>query len=264
MLALSLVIMISSLINFIRNLWCDNMNERLCGFFQNLQMQMGKNLKLSINNNRSTMLSVKWEPHQTKVSIHKMFLDAPDSIKTALALYLTRQHKVISPSIKAYIEGNLAHVNHSHLVKEQKLDLQGKHFQLQKIYDTLNTCYFNNELQLRITWFGHPIARSRRRLSLGLYYNFLKLIKIHRLLDDPIIPEYVIEYVIYHEMLHAVCPPYIDERGFNRAHGSNFKRRESQFIHYGKAKAWLKAHQKNFFLFQRNVKNGWSQQMGKY
>ena len=53
-------------------------------------------VQLKINNNRSTMLSVRWEPDCTKVSLHQMFLNAPTNIMQDLACYV-RQEQETSP-----------------------------------------------------------------------------------------------------------------------------------------------------------------------
>ena len=159
------------------------------------------------------MLSVKWEPDCTKVSLHRMFLLAPQNIMEELACYLRREINIISPSVKAFIEYNLQKLDYSNQLDLNKLKSQGNVYNLQHLYRELNREYFNEKLDLHITWFGKPTQRSRSRVTFGLYHDPLRLIKIHRRLDSPAFPDYVVSYVIYHEMLHHVCPSYVDERG---------------------------------------------------
>ena len=83
---------------------------------EQLKIGAGIKLRLKINDNRSTMLSVKWEPDCTKVSLHRMFLQAPQNVMQALACYLRGEHKKIAPSIKAYIEDNLQKLDYSHQI----------------------------------------------------------------------------------------------------------------------------------------------------
>ena len=228
--------------------------KKLVHFFQNLERK-GIKLHVKINDNRQTMLSVQWEPNQTKVSLHRMFLTAPQNIMQALACYIKREHKAISPDIKAFIEARRLELDYSHIIDRDTLDTKGSAFDLMKIYRKLNKTYFKNSLDLGITWFGSSFIRNRSRCSLGLYYDTLKLIKIHRLLDNPLVPYFVIEFVVFHEMLHAVCPAYIDERGIHRAHGAEFKKHEESFYCYKEATDWIRKHQMNFFLF-RGRSNG--------
>lgn len=212
-----------------------------------LEQTSKKKLKVKINDNRSTMLSVKWEPDCTKVSLHRMFLEAPRNIMEELACYLRQEKKIISPSVKAFIELNLQKLNYSHQLDADKLNCQGNVYNLKQMYHELNDEYFQGKLDLRITWFGKPNQRNRSRVTFGLYHDPLRLIKIHRLLDSPTFPDYLVSYVIYHEMLHNVCQAYVDEKGMNRVHSKEFKIQERNFRHYGLAQSWIKEHKA--FLF---------------
>ncbi len=104
-------------------------------------------------------------------------------------------------------------LDYSHELDLSKLQTLGKVHDLKAIYDDLNKDYFDNALKLHITWFGKTQSSKRSRIVFGLYYDPLKLIKINRLLDQTLFPDYVVSYVIYHEMLHYVCPAYVDEKG---------------------------------------------------
>jgi hypothetical protein len=216
---------------------------------QNLDNRSGKKLKLKINDNRSTMLSVRWEPDCTKVSLHRIFLEAPQNVMQALACYIHQEDKSIAPTVKAFIEDNLKKLDYSHLLDRKKLYSQGNVYNLQQMYNDINREYFDEELNLYITWFGKPSVRNRSRVTFGLYHDPLKLIKIHRLLDSPSFPEFLVNYVIYHEMLHNVCPAYVDEKGVNRIHSKEFKKREMEFEHYEQAQVWIKEHQERLFAF---------------
>lgn len=214
---------------------------------EQLERVSGKKLKLKINDNRSTMLSVRWEPDYTKVSLHRIFLRAPQNVMQALACYLKQEDRIIAPTIKAFIEDNLKKLDYSHQLDKRKLYSQGHVYNLQHIYNDINKEYFNNRLNLYITWFGNAIQRNRTRITFGLYHDPLKLIKINRMLDSPSFPDYLVSYVIYHEMLHHVCPSYVDEKGLNRVHSKEFKERESQFRHFDLAQDWIKKNQSYLF-----------------
>jgi hypothetical protein len=216
-------------------------------FQRQLQHRAGSKLKVSINDNRSTMLSVKWESDCTKVSLHRMFLKAPHNVMEELACYLRRESKIIAPSVKAFIADNLKKYDYSHLLNRRKMHTQGSVYNLQKIYDDLNREYFGEKLDLSITWFGKPHQRHRRRVTFGLYHDTLRLIKIHRMMDSPAYPDYLVSFVIYHEMLHHVCPAYVDEKGLHRVHSKKFKEREKLFRYFDLAQHWIREHQGYFF-----------------
>ncbi len=216
-------------------------------FQEQLENQAGIKLHLKINDNRSTMLSVKWEPDCTKVSLHRMFLQAPQNVMQALACYLKGEDKKLAPSIKAYIENNLQNFNYSHELDFAKLQTQGQVYDLKKIYCDLNQEYFNQRLNLYITWFGVRRRRICKRVTFGLYHDPLRLIKINRLLDNQHFPTYFIAYVIYHEMLHHVCPAYVDENGYKHIHSQAFKEHEKRFKYFKEAQQWIRDNQGYLF-----------------
>lgn len=220
-------------------------------FQKDLQRQLehgsGSKVQLKINNNRSTMLSVKWEPDCTKVSLHRMFLEAPGNIMQQLACYVRQEQDDISSDVKAFIEDKLQKLDYSHTLDVSKLYCQGNIYNLQKIYKALNEEYFRTKLKLNITWFGKPFIKNRNRLTFGLYHEPIKLIKIHRLLDSPSFPDYVVAYVIYHEMIHHICPSYYDKNGFHRVHTKEFKEQELKYKYFDLAQKWIQDHSDYLF-----------------
>lgn len=214
-----------------------------------LEHRSGLKLKLKINDNRSTMLSVKWEPDGAKVSLHRMFLNAPQNVMDALACYLKREDRTIAPTVKAFIEDKLQKLDYSSQVDQAKLYSQGHVYNLQQIYNDINEEYFDGKLKLYITWFGKANRRSRSRVTFGLYHDPLRLIKVNRLLDSPSFPYYLVAYVVYHEMVHHVCPPYFDANGQHHIHTKEFKEMEAQFRYYDLAQEWIKNNKSNFFFW---------------
>ena len=216
-------------------------------FHRQLEMSAGMKLNLKINDNRSTMLRVRWELGCTKVSLHRMFLHAPQNIMDELACYLNRAHKKLAPGIKAYIEAHVQKMDYTHELDLTRLETKGRIYDLEAIYHSLNYEYFDGTLQLHVTWFGDKWRRRRKRITFGLYNDPLRLIKIHRILDEKTVPDYVVSYVIYHEMVHNVCPAYVDENGFKHIHSRAFKEREKKFKYFVQAQKWIKEHQNELF-----------------
>lgn len=218
-------------------------------FQEYLQRLLGNKLLLKINDNRSTMLSVKWEPDCTKVSLHRIFLNAPQNVMEGLACYLNRTDSSIPKSVKHYIELNLKTLDYSHALDPAKLSTQGNCFDLKALYDKINNEYFGKTLDLSITWFGTSSqSRKRSRLTLGLFHDQLKLIKVNRFLDAMTIPEYLVSFVIYHEMLHFVCPSYIDSKGLHRIHSKEFREKEEQFRYFNQVQRWIQENEMQLFV----------------
>ncbi|HEY2811622.1 MAG TPA: hypothetical protein VGJ00_09575 [Rhabdochlamydiaceae bacterium] len=128
----------------------------------------------------------------------------------------------------------------------------GEHYDLQSIYEKLNARYFNDQLDLNITWFGSPHRKVKAQRILGLFDFQSRLIKIHRLLDHPRFPPYFISYIVYHEMLHSVLPPLRKIRGRRAVHHGKFKEREKVFADYERARDFEKQNHKLFFSARDN------------
>ncbi len=218
-------------------------------FQEHLQRLLGNKLLLKINDNRSTMLSVKWEPDCTKVSLHRIFLDAPGNVMEVLACYLSQKKDSVPKEVRNYIEESLKTLDYSHKVDRSELYTTGDCFDLEELYDQVNHEYFSGSLNLLITWFGKKrVSKSQRsRLTLGLFHDQLKLIKVNRFLDTQTIPEFLVSFVIYHEMLHHVCPSYVDAKGTHRIHTKEFKAKEEKFRYFDAVQQWMGENQNALF-----------------
>jgi predicted metal-dependent hydrolase len=80
---------------------------------------------------------------------------------------------------------------------------------------------------------------QQSRTILGHYDASHHAIAISRRLDRAEIPAYVVEYVLYHEMLHIKHP--VEHKGTSRRiHTRSFQQEEKLFVKYQEAKAYLK------------------------
>ena len=107
------------------------------------------------------------------------------------------------------------------------LPARGRHHDLEEIFHGLNHRFFQDQIFLpRLGWSHH---NSRR--VLGHYDSGHATIVISRKLDSPSVPRYVVEYVVYHEMLHIRFP--VERRGQRRViHSREFREAEKKFPHY--------------------------------
>ena len=80
---------------------------------------------------------------------------------------------------------------------------------------------------------------KRSRTSLGHYDPAHHSITISRLLDSLQVPRCVVEYLVFHEMLHIKYPT--ERRGPRRiVHSRNFRAEEKRFPQYEQARLGLK------------------------
>lgn len=222
--------------------------EIMTRFCDDLAASVTKKLHVRFNNNRSTMLSVSSDRNQIRLSLHRMFLNAPPHVREALKKYLRggRHNDGSQVAIRAFVEENLRKLDYSHVVDNKDLCSKGDAYDLQEIYDRLNAKYFQGAVRLRITWYGQ-VRKRRRNLTFGLYDHPLKLIKVHRQLDNPDVPLYVVEFVVYHEMSHHMQPTRLDGKGVLRVHHRDFKALEKRFDEYAVAEQWIRGNKEGLF-----------------
>ena len=77
-------------------------------------------------------------------------------------------------------------------------------------------------------------------------------IAISKSLDTLDTPRYVVEYVVFHEMLHIAHPTkHVNGRRYN--HTADFKRDEQKFAYYEESERWI---ERNVRKLKRNAKKG--------
>ena len=116
---------------------------------------------------------------------------------------------------------------------------KGRFFDLRAIFDKLNSRYFDNRLQqYLIVWGRKRRLRPKNEIVFGSIQEEDRVIRIHPLLDRAFVPSWFLEYVIYHEMCHAVVPDEFDAQGRRIVHHAAFYAVERQFRWFRRAKAW--------------------------
>ncbi|MEJ2111671.1 MAG: hypothetical protein P8Z37_17530 [Acidobacteriota bacterium] len=112
---------------------------------------------------------------------------------------------------------------------------RGVHHCLQKIYGELNQKYFNGQIDVRRIGWG----RRRGQDRLGHYDPIHHTIMLSPVLDSPDVPPFVVRYIVYHEMLHAVFG-INSRKSFHRHHPREFRHAEISYPDYDRAREFLK------------------------
>jgi len=111
----------------------------------------------------------------------------------------------------------------------------GRCHSLREIYQELNDRYFNNQIEINRIGWGFRKSRAR----LGHYDPVHHTITLSPLLDSAAVPRYVVCYILYHEMLHAIFEA--DSSGWlQRHHPAEFRRAEKAYPDYAKARKFLR------------------------
>ena len=188
-----------------------------------------RKLEVKFHPYRSLRHTIQRTPFQISVRISDRLQHAPPYIlKIVVHLLLSRIYKkpadghmrrvyreycnTVYPQISAPVKGYYS---------------QGKHFDLRMRFDYLNRTYFQD--QLSVEHIGWSKRSSKRRL--GFYDKTRNLLVISRMFDHPRVPPEVIDFLIYHEMLHIKFPA-VEKNGRRVIHSIEFKAAERQFPDY--------------------------------
>ncbi|MCA1901154.1 MAG: SprT-like domain-containing protein [Candidatus Hydrogenedens sp.] len=99
---------------------------------------------------------------------------------------------------------------------------QGEFYDLRYFFNKLNHEYFENHLTNNIFWSKSKFKKRARGYLLG-YFNWNSLtVYISQLLDSNLIPEEVLEVIIYHELVHAFI--FTQQSIYEKPHGLEFKK----------------------------------------
>jgi hypothetical protein len=116
---------------------------------------------------------------------------------------------------------------------------KGRFFDLGAIFDKLNAKYFRNRLRgYTIVWGRKRKQRPKTYMVFGTIQEEDRIIRIHPLLDRSFVPTWFLEYVVYHEMLHAMVPDEYDASGRRLVHHDKFLEKERRFHWFRRAKNW--------------------------
>lgn len=205
---------------------------------QRLSRELSLPVRLSVTDNRSTMVSFRRSPSALRLRVHHMFLDAPERVVRAIADYAGRGSKSAGPVLDEFIRGRqpLIRVDDR---REGELNPRGRYFDLQAIYDRVNCEHFGGRIHAKIGWGRMPGRRRRKSIRLGVYDHQMREIRIHPALDRPEVPAFFVEFIVFHEMLHQLFPS--PARSGRRVHHPRaFRERERTFPFYEAAIRWEK------------------------
>jgi len=110
----------------------------------------------------------------------------------------------------------------------------GNAYDLDVLFDQLNEEYFDGRLDRpRLGWSLRDSYRTH-----GHYDAAHRTIAMSRTLDDVRTPPYVVEFILYHEMLHVAMPGELRD-GRRRHHTPAFRAAEALFPRMKEAVTWL-------------------------
>jgi len=180
-----------------------------------------------------------------ELRLSELMAAAPATVREALAwILLSRLFRLTPPPhwVRHYRQYlNRKEVRRDHLAlraargRKFVSGPQGETYDLDTLFNELRDRYFG-------PLFPKPLLGWSRRPSrtlLGHYDHAHNAIILSSWLDRPEVPQTVVEYVLFHEMLHLKHP--VEHRRHRRCvHTPDFRADEKRFEQLAAAKAWLK------------------------
>lgn len=188
---------------------------------------------------------IRWDEAGLEVRVTDVLQGAPAPILEALANILISK-LIRRPVPKIHSERYRRYLNRKEMRRSLQLvkqtrgrkfvsGPQGTHYNLEQLFEDLNVRYFAGLMARPLLGW----SRRPSRTMLGHYDPSHNAIIVSRFLDRSIVPPFVVEYVLFHEMLHLRFP--VQHRGARRCvHTPDFKAAEKEFPAIQQAKDLLR------------------------
>jgi predicted metal-dependent hydrolase len=194
---------------------------------------------VSINN------TIRLRQGELYIRVSDLLEGAPESVLQAIAhillakLYRRPVDRAQSARYRRYVASHDVAAK-ARLVRQMRgrkhiHSARGHYFDLDQLFEDLNHRFFHGLMgRPQLTW-----SRDHARNRLGHYDPAHNAIVISRVFDHPRVPRYVVEYILFHEMLHLKHP--VKLRGSRRCvHSREFLEEENLFPEVGPAKKFLR------------------------
>lgn len=178
------------------------------------------------------------------VRISDIFKSAPMEVHRALAFILVA--KLLSrrtPDVHEKVYRDFAYspqiLRASDIARRRRgrkmiSSARGRIYDLDKMFARLNRRHFDGTIEKpTLTW-----SQRRTRRILGHHDPVHETIVISKTLDARDVPEWFVEYILYHEMLHIKHPARVIN-GRRYYHTNAFRTEEQRFPYYLEAQEWL-------------------------
>ena len=210
------------------------MPQDLTHIFKKLQ----SNIKAEFYPYADIKHSIRKRNNNILVRVSDLFYDAPEEVLLSLGrILLAKLNRARVPQkdcaiYNEYIRNEKFQEKASEILSKRKRKvkiIKGHHRNLDKSFERVNTQYFNSSMEKPIlTW-----SPRRAKRTLGKYDPERDIVVISRLLDSPKISEDLLDFIMYHELLHKKHG--VTKKGTRRqVHTPQFKQDEKKFHNYQK------------------------------
>jgi hypothetical protein len=175
--------------------------------------------------------------HQIILSIHEPMIIAPTEIKKDLLLAALNGDKTSLKKVKNYCAG-VPYQRMESLIrggtKTPSASPIGNNVNLNLVFERVNREYFFENLEKpHLTW-----SQKKNHRRLGTYAAQTDTVTISRMFDNGNTPDYVVDFIMYHELLHKHLGVKKVNSGKHN-HTKAFKIFEKQFKFYSQANDFI-------------------------
>ncbi len=183
--------------------------------------------------------TVRQEGGRAVFNLNAAFADAPeDAVRGIAGILLARLHRVREEAIpEAWRKASRA------FLAERPASATGrKHIEPVGAHRSLLESYLRVSLDMdlalpqvpRLSW-SRTVAGHR----FGHWDADHNVVVLSQILDDADVPEFVLDYVLYHELLHIVHPVRMGSGSRRIVHSAAFRRDERRYPRWREGEEWI-------------------------
>jgi len=197
-------------------------------------------IRVRFTENGTTMVSKSEAGQEASLRLHRIFLEAPadllaETVRAFFAPSDRRSYRQARARIKDYVAHKRGDILRP-VPRKRVLPPRGRFFDLGEVLGRILGEFFPASAPVEIGW-SHQIQRRLMGKWIENPAPLPNVVLINRLLDSPEVPEYYLDFLVFHELLHETF-------GVARCggrwvhHSSEFRERERLFPHYSRAAEW--------------------------
>jgi predicted metal-dependent hydrolase len=209
-------------------------------FIAELAAMVPHPVRIRLTRNRSNLISVMpRDDGSVDARFQHAFRAADVKTMKALARFMYKPDKRSRKRIDRFIDEKfdlIEAMSREAPAERRPAVAAGENHDLKKVLSKVMRTYGIRLKGIRIKWSSRAPGRGARySIKFGSYCHETKTIAIHPDLDSPDVPDYFVEFIVYHELCHVLFLP-IEEQGKRReVHTEEFKRFERKFYNYEQA-----------------------------
>lgn len=201
-----------------------------------LETRLGRPVRVVWTENRCAFLSLRPREDYWVLRVDESFRLAPDPVWVGLDAFLATGQRHHLAAARSYFSRNRN--SDRAPVRSTPVRPAGRVYDLEEVLqEVCDRSEFEEIPKAAISW-GRRVRPGIRRVQLGSYQpGEPALIRVHPVLDDRLVPKFVVAQIVHHELVHHVITA---TRGLaeGRRHSPRFHRLEALFPDHGRALDW--------------------------